>query len=154
MSQNSDHSISFLNFHCIKMKVKKMMKEKVDVMIKVFFILGAINAGLSVALGAFGAHGLEGKVSEYSMDIWEKAVTYQMFHSVGLFIVALTANRGTSNRLLTSSGWAMFLGIVLFSGSLYVLSLTEIFKLGLITPFGGVSFIVGWVLLALAVYRK
>jgi uncharacterized membrane protein YgdD (TMEM256/DUF423 family) len=120
---------------------------------KLFLLLGCINAFLTVALGAFGAHGLEGKISERMISIWEKAVTYQMFHTLGLFIVAFLLDKLPGSSLVSLSGWLMLIGIVLFSGSLYVLSTTGITKLGMITPLGGLSFLVAWVLLAIAALK-
>ncbi|OEH93253.1 DUF423 domain-containing protein [Bacillus solimangrovi] len=122
-------------------------------MLKTFMILGSVNAFLSVALGAFGAHGLEGKLSERMITIWEKGVNYQMFHSIGLFVVALASSKITNSALMTWSGWLMFVGIILFSGSLYVLSTTGITKLGMITPLGGVAFLIAWTLLAIAAFK-
>ncbi|WP_458411611.1 DUF423 domain-containing protein [Schinkia sp. CFF1] len=121
---------------------------------KLFMIVGAIMAFLSVALGAFGAHGLQGRISAHMLDVWEKGVDYQMFHAVGLFIVAFAADKWRNSRLVTWSGFFIFLGIILFSGSLYALSTTGISILGIITPFGGVSFLAGWVLLMLAAFRE
>ncbi|WP_017756666.1 DUF423 domain-containing protein [Calidifontibacillus oryziterrae] len=121
---------------------------------KRFIIIGAISAFLAVALGAFGAHGLEHKLSEKMMDTWEKAVDYQMFHTMGLFIVAFAANKWQGSSLIKWSGIMMIIGILLFSGSLYVLSTSGITPLGMITPFGGVSFLAGWTLLALASYKS
>jgi len=117
---------------------------------KIFLILGAINAMLAVALGAFGAHGLEGRISDKYLEVWKTGVTYQMFHATGLFVVAFLASRFPQSTLINASGWAMFIGIVLFSGSLYVLSTSGIKVLGAITPFGGVAFIIGWILLVIA----
>jgi len=117
---------------------------------KVLIILGAINAFLAVALGAFGAHGLEGKVEQKYMETWQTAVQYQMFHAVGLLIVGVLLGKFPASALLTWSGWLMLIGIILFSGSLYVLSLTKISILGAVTPFGGVSFLVAWVLVVIA----
>lgn len=117
---------------------------------KLFLILGAINAFLAVALGAFGAHGLEGKISEKYLKTWNTAVQYQMFHAVGLFVVGFLADKFPQANLITSAGWSMLIGIVLFSGSLYVLSTTGIKVLGAITPLGGVAFLIGWVLLGVA----
>lgn len=121
---------------------------------KLFMIVGAIMAFLSVALGAFGAHGLQGRISAHMLDVWEKGVDYQMFHAVGLFIVAFAADKWRNSRLVIWSGFFIFLGIILFSGSLYALSTTGISILGIITPFGGVSFLAGWVLLMLAAFRE
>lgn len=114
---------------------------------KAFIIIGAINALLSVAFGAFGAHALEGKISDKYLEVWHTAVTYQMFHALGIIIIGVIAGNVASNSMLTWSGWLMLIGIILFSGSLYILSLSGIKILGAITPLGGVSFIVAWLLL-------
>lgn len=118
---------------------------------KVFLLLGVINGFLAVALGAFGAHGLEGRISEKMIKTWEKAVNYQMFHTMALLVVGLLFNRVSGN--LASAGWAFFIGILLFSGSLYIYSVSSIKLFAMITPFGGVAFLVGWVLLGYAVVR-
>ncbi|WP_066176276.1 DUF423 domain-containing protein [Bacillus marinisedimentorum] len=118
-----------------------------------FIILGAINGFLAVALGAFGAHGLEGKISAKMIETWQTGVTYQMFHAGGLFVVAFLADKIGASAMLNWSGWLMLIGIILFSGSLYVLSTSGIKVLGAITPFGGVAFLAGWVLLAVAAYK-
>ena len=120
---------------------------------KTFVLLGAINAFLSVALGAFGAHGLEGKIPDRYFEIWKTGVQYQMFHALGLFVVGLMLGKFPNINLLTAAGWIMFIGIVLFSGSLYVLSLTQIKPLGAITPFGGVAFLIAWVLIGYAAVK-
>lgn len=120
---------------------------------KLFVILGAVLAGLSVALGAFGAHILEGKLEPKYLDTWGKAVTYQMLHAVGLLIVGILLGKFHTSSLLSWSGWLMFIGVVLFSGSLYVLSITKISMLGAITPLGGVSFIVAWALIVIAAVK-
>jgi uncharacterized membrane protein YgdD (TMEM256/DUF423 family) len=120
---------------------------------KIFIILGAINAFLSVALGAFGAHGLEGKIEPKYLETWKTGVTYQMFHAVGLLVIGILLGKVPASSLLSSSGWLMFIGILLFSGSLYVLSVTRISVLGAITPFGGVSFLAAWVLLVIAAVK-
>ncbi len=114
---------------------------------KTFVLLGAMNAFLAVALGAFGAHGLEGKIPDRYLEIWKTGVHYQMFHTVGLFVVAFLLSKWPNISQLTAAGWIMFAGIVLFSGSLYVLSVTQIKPLGAITPFGGVAFLIAWFLL-------
>lgn len=120
---------------------------------KTFIILGAINAFLSVALGAFGAHGLEGKLEPKYINIWEKAVKYQMFHATGLLIVGILLGKFPASALLTWSGWLMLIGIVLFAGSLYVLAVTQISVLGAITPLGGVSFLAAWALIVIAAVK-
>lgn len=120
---------------------------------KFFFILGAINAFLSVALGAFGAHGLEGKIPQKYLETWQTGVQYQMFHSLGLFVVAFFMDKLPNAGLITWAGWLMFIGIILFSGSLYVLSVTQIKVLGAITPFGGISFLIAWILLVIVAIK-
>ncbi|RID87414.1 DUF423 domain-containing protein [Peribacillus asahii] len=119
---------------------------------KLFIILGAINGFLAVALGAFGAHGLEGKIPDKYLNIWGKAVQYQMFHAGGLLAIGLLAGK-VSGSLINWSGWLMFAGIIIFSGSLYVLAVTQIKVLGAITPIGGVAFLAAWVLMIIAVYK-
>ncbi|MDP9725334.1 uncharacterized membrane protein YgdD (TMEM256/DUF423 family) [Priestia aryabhattai] len=120
---------------------------------KLFLIIGAINAMLAVALGAFGAHGLEGKISEKYLEVWKTGVQYQMFHAMGLFVIAFLLSKFPQSSLLTASGWIMFAGIVLFSGSLYVLGTSGIKVLGAITPLGGVAFIVAWILIVVAAVK-
>ncbi|WP_404459894.1 DUF423 domain-containing protein [Sutcliffiella horikoshii] len=118
-----------------------------------FIILAAINGFLAVALGAFGAHGLEGRVSERMIEIWKTGVTYQMFHAGGLFVVALLMERFNSTGLLNGAGWSFLIGIILFSGSLYILTLSGVKVLGAITPLGGVAFLIGWVLIIIAAVK-
>ncbi|MCF6410861.1 DUF423 domain-containing protein [Pseudalkalibacillus salsuginis] len=122
-------------------------------MFKLFILLGALNAGLSVVLGAFGAHGLESKLSAKMMDVYKTGVQYHIFHALGLFVVAFLADKFPNSSLIGAAGWIMFLGIILFSGSLYVLSVTDISKLGIITPFGGLAFIISWVLIIIAILK-
>ncbi|HEX6594008.1 MAG TPA: DUF423 domain-containing protein [Bacillota bacterium] len=119
---------------------------------KLFLILGVMNGFLAVALGAFGAHGLEGKVSEQSLKTWEKAVNYQMFHTMALLVVGVLRSKFQSGTL-TVAGWLFFIGILLFSGSLYFYSTTGIKGLAMITPFGGVTFLIGWVILGYAIMK-
>ncbi|GGI39673.1 DUF423 domain-containing protein [Mammaliicoccus stepanovicii] len=118
---------------------------------KLFIIIGAINAMIAVAAGAFGAHGLENKLSAKYLDIWEKATTYQMYHALGLILIGIISGTTTAN--LNVAGWLMTFGIVFFSGSLYILAVTQINILGAITPIGGVLFIVSWLLLVIAVWK-
>jgi uncharacterized membrane protein YgdD (TMEM256/DUF423 family) len=114
---------------------------------KIFIIIGAISAFLSVGFGAFGAHALEGKISQKYIEIWNTGVLYQMFHSIGIIIVGILLGNVSASSILSWSGWLMLIGIILFSGSLYVLSLSGIKVLGAITPLGGVSFLIAWVLI-------
>ncbi|MGI8316558.1 DUF423 domain-containing protein [Halobacillus mangrovi] len=119
---------------------------------KLFFILAALNGFLSVALGAFGAHGLEGKVSEKGLEQWGKAVDYQMFHTVALFVTGLLMSK-VQTGLMTGAGWFFIIGILLFSGSLYIYAPTGIKTFAMITPVGGLAFLIGWVLLGYAIIK-
>lgn len=119
---------------------------------KLFILFGALNGFLAVALGAFGAHGLEGRISEKAISIWEKAVHYQMFHTTALLVTGLLMAKHQAASL-TSAGWAFLIGIILFSGSLYIYAVSSVKFFAIITPLGGVSFLVGWVLLGLATMK-
>lgn len=119
---------------------------------RTFLALGAVLAGLAVAAGAFGAHGLRGRLTPELLEVFETAARYQMYHALGLLAVAWAAARWPSGTVVLA-GWLMVAGIVVFSGSLYVLSLTGIRWLGAITPLGGVAFMAGWVALAVAAWR-
>ncbi|MFC7319416.1 DUF423 domain-containing protein [Halobacillus campisalis] len=119
---------------------------------KIFLILGVLNGFLAVALGAFGAHGLEGKVSEKGLSQWEKAVDYQMFHTMALFVTALLMSK-IQTGLMTGAGWFFVAGIILFSGSLYAYAPTGIKTFAMITPLGGLSFLIGWILLGYAIIK-
>ncbi|WP_066400934.1 DUF423 domain-containing protein [Neobacillus mesonae] len=114
---------------------------------KTFIVIGAVNAFLAVALGAFGAHGLKDRLDAHYLEIWKTGVQYQMFHATGLLVIALLLGKAATSSLFSWSGWLMLIGIVLFSGSLYLLSLTKIGPLGAITPIGGVCFLAAWILL-------
>ncbi|MFB4213616.1 DUF423 domain-containing protein [Shouchella sp. JSM 1781072] len=120
---------------------------------RIFILIGAIVMALSVAIGAFGAHGLEGRLSERMLKNYQTGVQYHMIHGVGLLFVGILSLKMTANQMVNGAGWAFLIGIVLFSGSLYVMALTGITKLGAITPIGGLAFIVGWVLLGIAAMR-
>jgi uncharacterized membrane protein YgdD (TMEM256/DUF423 family) len=112
--------------------------------------VAAILLALAVMIGAFGAHGLRGKLDDYSMIIYERAVMYHFFHALGLLIVS-TLPRQTATAWVS---WLLFAGIILFSGSLYVLAITGVRALGAVTPFGGLCFIAAWVVLAVAALRQ
>ncbi|PZE21418.1 DUF423 domain-containing protein [Paenibacillus xerothermodurans] len=116
-----------------------------------FVAIGSICAFLSVALGAFGAHLLEDRLSPDMLAVYETGVQYQMMHSLGLIALGIAAAFLPSSGKLSAAGWLMLAGIVLFSGSLYVLSLTGVRVLGAITPLGGVAFLISWGLFATAV---
>ncbi len=119
---------------------------------KLLFIIGAINGFLAVALGAFGAHGLEGKISENALKTWEKAVNYQMFHTGSILITGVLMLKFQSSALLWA-GWLFIIGIILFSGSLYMYSTTGVRSLAMITPFGGIIFLIGWIVLGYAMMK-
>jgi len=122
-------------------------------MSQIFLAIAAIFGGLSVAAGAFASHALKEKLSERAGEIFETAARYQMYHALALLLVALLISREEFVRpSLIASGWAFIIGIVIFSGSLYTLSLTDIKVLGAITPLGGAAFIAGWGALAIAAF--
>jgi uncharacterized membrane protein YgdD (TMEM256/DUF423 family) len=117
-------------------------------MSKLWTVLGAANGFVSVAAGAFGAHGLRRRLAENMLAHWETAARYQMYHALALLAVgALASTRGDA---VNGAGWGFTAGIVIFSGSLYVLALTGVTKLGMITPIGGLALLAGWLLLARA----
>ncbi|MCB9067532.1 MAG: DUF423 domain-containing protein [Calditrichae bacterium] len=122
-------------------------------MAKTFIILGSINMFLTVALGAFGAHGLKGRLSADLMAVYQTAVQYHGMHALGLLLIGIIAHWLGQSALINWAGWLLLTGIVLFSGSLYTMSFTGIRMLGAITPFGGVAFLAGWLLLALAAWK-
>lgn len=119
-----------------------------------YVAMGAIAAMLSVAIGAFGAHMLEDRMTEYELNVFRTGVQYQMFHALGILIVALFADRLPDNKAPLWAARFMLIGIVLFSGSLYVLAISGMKWLGAITPLGGVSFIAGWIFLVAAAYKR
>jgi uncharacterized membrane protein YgdD (TMEM256/DUF423 family) len=117
-----------------------------------FFISGAIAAFIGVALGAFGAHSLRTKLSPEMLNIFEVGVRYQMYHALGLMAVAWAITRWPEANI-NAAGWAFIVGIIVFSGSLYLLTLTDVRWLGAITPIGGLAFLVGWAILVWSVAR-
>jgi uncharacterized membrane protein YgdD (TMEM256/DUF423 family) len=121
--------------------------------LKIFLTLGGTCAFLGVALGAFGAHVLEGRLSAEQMAWYNTGLQYHLFHALGLLAVGLLGGRRAASSALRWSGWLMFAGIVIFSGSLYALSLGGVRWLGAITPIGGTSFLVAWVLFVIAAVR-
>jgi len=117
-----------------------------------FITLGAICAFLAVGLGAFGAHGLKNSLSADMLAVYHTAVDYQMWHAIGLLFIGLLSLQIPS-KTLHLSGWLMFAGILIFSGSLYALSLSGIKILGAITPIGGALFLIAWAMLAYASFK-
>ncbi|MDB6442166.1 MULTISPECIES: DUF423 domain-containing protein [Pseudomonas] len=121
-------------------------------MLRSFLMLAAFFGFTGVALGAFAAHGLKNRLSADYLAIFHTGVTYQLVHTLALLGVALLATH-IPGRVVTWAGVSFVVGILLFSGSLYLLTLTGISKLGIITPFGGVAFLIGWLCLGLAAWR-
>ena len=120
---------------------------------KIFLALGALACLLGVALGAFGAHALKARLSAEMLALWKTGVEYHFYHALGLLAIGILALHFPRTWLLLWSGWLMLAGVILFSGSLYALALTGATWLAMITPFGGVAFIVAWALLLAAVLR-
>jgi uncharacterized membrane protein YgdD (TMEM256/DUF423 family) len=118
-----------------------------------FLAWGAVAALLGVAFGAFGAHALKAHVDAAGLAVWQTAVQYHLFHALGLLCVGLLADRNPGSRWLRWSGWSMTAGVVLFSGSLYLLALTGQRFLGYVTPIGGFGFLLGWACLLAALTR-
>lgn len=120
---------------------------------RLFFVLGALSAFLAVAAGAFGAHGLRSRLEPELLQVFETGVRYHLFHALALLAVAWASTRWTSD-VLGWSGWLFVAGTLLFSGSLYLLSVTGIRWLGAITPLGGLAFLLGWLGLAWVAWRE
>jgi uncharacterized membrane protein YgdD (TMEM256/DUF423 family) len=116
--------------------------------------VAAVSMGLAVGFGAFGAHGLKGRLDDYSMGVYEKAVLYHFFHALGLLIVSILPRVGAISQ--SAAAWVcglLLAGILLFSGSLYVLALSGVKALGAVTPLGGLAFLAAWFLLAYRLVR-
>ena len=121
-------------------------------MLRGFLMLATFFGFTGVALGAFAAHGLKSRLSAEYLAIFHTGVTYQLVHTLALMGVALLATQ-IPGRLIVWAGASFAIGILLFSGSLYLLTLTGVSKLGIVTPFGGLAFLVGWFCLGLAAWR-
>lgn len=120
---------------------------------RLFFLIGALSAFVGVALGAFGAHGLKDRLGADMLATFEIGVRYQMYHAFALFAAAWAATRWPG-ALVNAAGWLFVAGTIVFSGSLYLLSLTGQRWLGAITPLGGLAFLAGWVCLAVACWKS
>ena len=118
-----------------------------------FALAGAVSAALAVLAGAFGAHALRARVPLDLLTAFETGARYQMYHALGLLAVALLVER-VPHVGVRAAGWLFIAGTVLFSGSLYALTLTGVRALGAVTPFGGICFIAGWVALAIGMWRR
>ena len=122
--------------------------------LRIWLALAALFGMLAVAAGAFGAHGLQGVLSDRHLEVYQTAVSYQMYHALALGLTAVTSTRLGENLVMRVAAWSFALGVLIFSGSLYALVFTGIGRFGIITPIGGVAFIVGWLCLALAAWRR
>lgn len=116
---------------------------------RTFLLAGAIAGFIAVAFGAFGAHGLRGRLTPDMLAVFETGVRYHMYHALALLLTAALAPQAPG-KAIAAAGWLFVAGIVLFSGSLYVLAVTGVTALGAITPIGGVAFLAGWAALAIA----
>ena len=121
---------------------------------KRFLLASALAAFLAVALGAFAAHGLRGRLDEHLMEVFQTGVRYHFFHALGLGLIALLAKQYPGSKSLCWAGGLMVAGIVVFSGSLYLLALSRLSWLGMVTPFGGLAFLAAWLLLAVFAWRE
>jgi uncharacterized membrane protein YgdD (TMEM256/DUF423 family) len=120
---------------------------------KTFLLLGALACMLAVLLGAFGAHALRGKLTADLLAIYQTAVQYHFWHALGLLAIGIVAMHLPASAALRWAGWLMLAGIVIFSGSLYLLAITGVRWLGAITPIGGTALIASWALFALAIAK-
>lgn len=119
-----------------------------------YFAIGAINAALAIALGAFGAHGLEDRISDHYLDVFETGVRYHMYSALGLMLISLFDKQLNGSKLSLAGGRFILAGMIIFSGSLYVLALTSFSMLGAITPLGGVAMLIGWCCVIFAALRR
>jgi uncharacterized membrane protein YgdD (TMEM256/DUF423 family) len=118
---------------------------------RTFMFVGALMGFVGVGLGAFGAHGLRGRLSPEMLAVFETGVRYHMYHALALLATAALMSR-SEGRAVMVAGWSFTAGILIFSGSLYALALTGVTILGAVTPLGGVAFLIGWIALAIAAF--
>lgn len=123
----------------------------IAIMDKTLMFVGAVMGGLGVAIGAFGAHGLRGRLTPDMLAVFETGVRYHMYHALAILIAGALMSR-LEGRAVVLAGWSFTAGIVIFSGSLYALALSGVTMLGAVTPIGGVAFIAGWIALAVAAF--
>lgn len=116
----------------------------------IWLLVAAINGALAVGFGAFGAHGLQGRLDAHHMEIFETAARYHMYHALAIGLAALAARTGAASTPANAAAGFFLAGIILFSGSLYLLAFTGMRALGFMTPFGGLAFLAGWIALAWA----
>lgn len=120
---------------------------------KIFMLLGSANAMFAVILGAFGAHALKARLDETLLKAYQTGVDYHFYHALGLIFIGIIAMNIPASIWLKSSGWMMVIGIILFCGSLYILSIFNLRWLGMVTPLGGVLFILAWLSLCIAILK-
>lgn len=127
---------------------------EINLTAKLFLLLGSANATLAVILGAFGAHALKARLDETLLKVYQTGVEYHFYHALGLILIGVIAMNIPASIWLKSAGWMMFIGIILFCGSLYVLSIFNLRWLGMITPIGGLLFIAAWLSLCTAIIKQ
>jgi uncharacterized membrane protein YgdD (TMEM256/DUF423 family) len=115
-----------------------------------WLLVAAINGALAVAFGAFGVHGLQGRIDAHAIEVFETGARYHMYHALAIGLAALAVRSGAASTPASVAAGFFFAGIILFSGSLYLLALTGVRSLGFVTPFGGLAFLAGWIALAWA----
>lgn len=120
---------------------------------RLLFMLASLLGGVGVGLGAFGAHAMRGRIAENLIANYETGVRYHFYHALALFAVVIAIQRWPNSTLPVIAGWLFVIGVVIFSGSLYVMAFTGLRWLGAITPIGGVALIAGWVCLLLVAWR-
>lgn len=127
---------------------------EINITAKLFLISGSVNAMFAVIFGAFGAHALKARLDEHLLKVFHTGVEYQFYHALGLILIGIIALNLPVNTWLKSAGWMMLSGIILFSGSLYLLSILNLRWLGMITPVGGLLFILSWLSLSIAILKN
>ena len=127
---------------------------ELNVTAKLFLLLGSANAALAVMLGAFGAHALKARLDVSLLKAYHTGVEYHFYHALGLILVGIIAMNLPESIWLKSSGWSMFVGILFFCGSLYLMSIFNLRWLGIVTPIGGLLFIFAWLSLCIAVIKQ
>lgn len=123
-------------------------------MSRTFLLLGSLNAFLAVALGAFGAHALRARLPADRLAVYQVGVDYHLIHALGLILIAALSDRWGASARVCWAGWLLLAGIAFFSGSLYLLAFSGVRAWGMVTPLGGVCFLAGWALLAVAAIRE
>ena len=121
---------------------------------KKFMVIASLMMALTIAIGAFGAHGLKPYLDQYSTSIYEKAVSYQFYNTLGLFFISFISYLLPKSTKIVKSFYLIFIGTIIFSFSLYILALTKIMWLGAITPIGGSLMIIGWILSGYLIFKE